>query len=965
MSRTLISRPAKLILVLVLSCLVCASAPGSTPPEGNDQGTVAGVVVDVSTNRNITNATVMVPGTTIAVETDLDGNFTFRLKPGTYQVRVNRSGYQEHLLSSVIVHANQTTGVEAALSSEGMTLGEVVVTAENGGSGSEAGLLADRKAAGVMSDVISAREMSQDTSSNAAGILQRVVGISVVQDKYVYVRGLGERYSNTVLNDSLLPTTDPDRRVVPMDLMPAQMLENVKVFKTFTPDQPGEFSGGLVKIAAKDFPQGSSLKVSITAGANSQTSFRDFVTYPSDRLDWLGFGAGRRSLPSIIPADERLIRGTPFTPGFSPQQLQTFGRAFEPILEPDHVHARANQSYSVSGGTTIGKWGFVGGLTYSNQLHTLEENRLYYVLGRGGHLIPRSVFASDGFVRDNGLVSTLQGSVPDEFITNEFLKGYTSGSNAVRLGGTANVAYRLSTNHNLMFKNFYTHEGNRSTRTYVGWYESRGTPIRDERLRYLQEGIYSGQLSGEHVFPAFGNSVLAWRWNYSRATLDEPDLRENIYEFDQSVQRFKFYSQLQSSLRMFNTMSENLREPAVDWSTFFFFPNVTLNIKAGGSFSNRDRGFLSRRFRFNTRGIKGLDFYSPAEQLLAPGNIRPDGFEIFEETRQTDAYTGRHDIWAGYGMADFTLRKWRVIGGLRVERSDQQVLTFTPISRDPATVTAGQETTDLLPSIGLVYGFTGNINLRAGYSQTVSRPQFRELSPFEFTDVTGGPSAVGNPNLVRTKIRNYDLRWEWFFAPQKLIAVSFFYKDFTNPVEQVIQPSNELTVISYRNVRAAKNRGLEVEFRKRLGALSPRLENLSVMFNYTYVNSTVEIGEQEISVVTSLKRPLVGQSANVLNATVHYEIPRWNLEARTMVNYVGERISDVGAYGLPDIREKGFPTLDLFVSKRFLGEAKRMEAKFSGENLIDREVRFNQGPIPYWYFRRGRSFSVSLSYTFF
>jgi outer membrane receptor protein involved in Fe transport len=958
-------------LILVLGLVVCPCraqnklVASSAATNQGAMGTVVGVVIDVSNGQTLPKVGIEVVGKGPIAQSDLDGNFTVKLEPGTYQLRASRDGYQNQVIENVVVNPKAVTNIEFALSPQGMTLGEVEVKADASNGATEIALLAERKAASSLSDAIGAREMARDTSSNAAGVLQRVVGISVVQDKFVYVRGLGERYSNTVLNDSVLPTTEPDRRVVPMDLIPATLLDNVKVLKSFTPDQPGEFSGGLVKIQATEFPSASTLKISTSYGFNTLTTFKDFLSYPGDRLDWLGYGTGRRALPSLIPRDQRLIRGTRFTPGFTPQQLQTFGQAFEDLWAPRTNSARPNQSYSVSGGTMIGKLGLVGGLTYSNKLHNQDENRLYYILGAANRLTPRSVFASDDFLRQTGLEDSVRHVIPGEFLSDEFLRGYRSSVNTVRLGGTANAAYKLTDNHKLLFKNFYTHDGTDSTRTYRGWYESRGTVINDNRLRYNEETIYSGQVSGDHLFSKLGDSIVTWRLTYSRATLDEPDLRESIYEFDPSVEAFKFFSQLQSGLRLFNTMRENIREPAVDWSKFFFIGKSTINFKAGASYSNRDRGFLSRRFRFNSRGITGIDLNAPVEQLFAPENIRPNGFEIFEETRQTDAYSGIHDTTAGYGMVDLAFRKWRIIGGARVEKSNQKVVTFTPISRDLNTIVAGQDKTDVMPSLGVVYGLSSKMNLRFSYSQTVARPQFRELSPFEFTDVTGGPSAVGNPNLVRTTIRNFDSRWEWFVSPQELVAVSFFYKKLNNPIEQVIQPSNELTIVSYRNVEGAKNWGLEFELRKNLGFLSSQLENLSVMSNYTYVNSNVTIGQQQLSVVTSLERPLVGQSKNVFNGTVQYEIPRWGIETRTLINYVGRRITDVGAYGLPDIYEAGYPSLDFYVSKRFLGEAKKLELKFSGENMLNREIRFNQGPNPYWYYTRGRTFTIGASYTIF
>jgi outer membrane receptor protein involved in Fe transport len=509
-------------------------------------------------------------------------------------------------------------------------------------------------------------------------------------------------------------------------------------------------------------------------------------------------------------------------------------------------------------------------------------------------------------------------------------------------------------------RTFYTHDGTDHTRIYQGWYESRFTVIRNHRLRFTEEEIASGQIMGEHVFPGLSNSLLAWRWTCSRARLDEPDAREVIYEFDPVRQQFRFFSQLQSGLRLFNVMRENLREPALDWSTFIFARGLTLALKAGASYSNRDRAFLSRRFRFIARRFRGLNLFLPPEQLFAPENIRPDGFELFEETRPTDAYAAAHDIVAGYGMGDLTFARWRIIAGARVEDSDQLVQTFTPFNRALNPVEAGQRVRDVLPSVGVVFALTPQMNVRFGWSQTVARPHFRELSPYEYTDVTGGPSARGNPELRRTRIRNFDLRWEWIRAPE-LLAVSVFLKTMRDPIEPVIEPSNETTIVSFRNVAGARNAGLEIEVRERLRFLGPVGEKVHVLGNYTYVRSRVRIGPQQLNVLTSLRRPLVGQSDHLFNVALEYEMSRWSAYARALVQYVGRRLSEVGAYGLADIAQEGYPTLDLVFSKQFWGEAKRMELKVSLENVLNRTIRFRQGSDPYWFYRRGRTVQIGLS----
>jgi TonB-dependent receptor len=270
----------------------------------------------------------------------------------------------------------------------------------------------------------------------------------------------------------------------------------------------------------------------------------------------------------------------------------------------------------------------------------------------------------------------------------------------------------------------------------------------------------------------------------------------------------------------------------------------------------------------------------------------------------------------------------------------------------------------VLPSLGLVYALkNGSMNLRTGYSKTVARPQFRELSPFEFTDVTGGRSAVGNPNLKRTLITNYDARWEWFYAPSELIAVSVFHKDLEDPIEIVAQATTVLRT-SWANVEKARNTGVEIEFRKRLGQWWDRLQNFSTNVNYTYVRSRVDIGEANRGILTSVDRPLVGQARNILNLSLDYEKPEWGFESRALYNYTGERLSDVGAFGLPDIIEHGYPHLDLLFAKGF-GTEKRLRAEFQIENVLNRQVDYRLDNQAFRVYRTGRTFEFGVSYKIF
>ena len=315
-------------------------------------------------------------------------------------------------------------------------------------------------------------------------------------------------------------------------------------------------------------------------------------------------------------------------------------------------------------------------------------------------------------------------------------------------------------------------------------------------------------------------------------------------------------------------------------------------------------------------------------------------------------------------MGDVGFGKWRFIGGGRLESDTQRVTTFDLFRRvNQTTAESLLHSTDLLPSVNVIYRLASNVNLRGAYSQTLNRPEFRELAPFDFTDVVGGRSVVGNPDLERARIANYDIRWEWFPSPEDLLSVSFFFKDFDKPIERIVEPTAQLRT-SFLNADGAQNLGAEIDFRRNLGFLAEALAPFSANFNYTYVNSNIDIPQQARNVVTSLRRPLEGQSRHVFNGILEYQKPRWHTTARLLFNFRGRRITDVGALGLPDIYEESYPRLDAVLIKSF-GESGQWGFKIGAENVLNREILFTQGGQRFRAFSRGRSYSAGLSYSLF
>jgi outer membrane receptor protein involved in Fe transport len=889
-------------------------------------GAASGAVLDARTGNTIQNVRVTVEGMPgKEAKTDLDGVFRLDLPAGSYKLRFNREDFNETIVDPVVVTVGRTTEATTVLSRKGDISTTVDVTGTVGTEAATAeAMLVERQQAAVVSDSISSEEIRKSVAGDAAAVLERVTGVSVVDSGYVYVRGLGERYSSTMLNNALLPTTEPERRVVPLDLFPASLIENIKVLKTYSPDLPGEFAGGLVQLQTVEFPRAKTLRVGVNGGFNTLTSFKPFSTYPGGKRDLLGFDDGTRQIPSAIP-DKRLFAGS-----FNDQQFQELGRAFPVNWEATIKDSmRPSQGYSLSAGNTIGRLGLVGAFTFSNSPQYREETQRYY---------------------------RVSGTKPIVFTDYPEFK---SSTEAARMGAVANAAFRLTPSHKLVFRNTLTRDTDKEARFLKG-YNNGGDSIESTRLRWVERNLYSGSFEGEHAFSAFANSVVRWQYTHSRSTRDEPDLRETVRgedangTFELSGSPFRFY----------NNLADRIREPLVEWSTVHQFGPVSAIFKLGYRGTFRERDFNARRFVFQRFVGTGLDLKLPANQLLGPANVRPDGFVVRESTRGTDTYDADMDIHGAFAMADIALgTHWRVNGGLRYEDANIRVTTIDPLVPGSIPAVARLHNRDPLPALNVIYSLTSKQNLRFGYARTLSRPDFRELSPFEFTNVLGGFNTSGNPDLKRATIDNFDGRWEWFLGGDQVIAVGYFQKKFTDPIEVTVQPTTDLRQ-SFVNAKAALNRGFEAEWRRNLRFINSALLPFSVGTNVTVVDSNVDLPEDKTVLLTSRSRPMVGQSRYIYNLSFEWAKPQWSSQARFYLNRVSRRITDVGTFGLPDIYQEGNTFLD-FVYQYSFGPEGRWGLRFTGENLGNTHHLWTQSDLVQRSYRTGRTFSTSLSLSIF
>jgi TonB-dependent receptor len=375
----------------------------------------------------------------------------------------------------------------------------------------------------------------------------------------------------------------------------------------------------------------------------------------------------------------------------------------------------------------------------------------------------------------------------------------------------------------------------------------------------------------------------------------------------------------------------------------------------------RDRKVDTRRFKFQHRGPisnSPVILSRPAEEIFVPSHIGPQGFQFEEVTLRTDNYEADQKIYAGYAMADLPVtRTLSLNGGVRVEHSDQEVQTFELFSPEKVPIVSKLENTDPLPALTATWRFAQDMLVRAGFSQTVNRPDFRELSPAVYNDVIGGRQVQGNPDLERALIRNFDIRWEWYPRPVESFSVGFFFKDFTDPIENVILPGSTPT-ITYANASGATNLGVELEFRKTLGFMAHAVRDFYLYGNFAYIDSEVDLGDNP-GAQTSKERPLQGQAPYVVNATLGYDNADTQSSVALIYNVVGKRIAEVGARGLPDVYLQPFQQLD-FVGSQGLG--KGFSIKFKAKNLLDDEVELTQGGQPYENWKPGREFTLSFRY---
>jgi TonB-dependent receptor len=930
--------------------IVCAFAllAGSPPAEAAaaPQGATAGQVRIVGVVRDETNA-IALPGVPIEVVdtkevtyTDVDGRYLLQLPPGKHTLKITLEGYQEKTITIETTGRTTTADVGLTMAKFAETVTVLAQAVDLQTSSAEAQLI-ERKQASVITDNIGSQEMKQNGDSDAAAAMSRVTGLSLVDNQYVFVRGLGERYSNTTLAGSVLPTTEPDKKVVPLDLFPTGLIDSVQVNKSYSPDRSAEFAGGLVQIVPMKLPNQPVLDFSYGLDFYSTATGKSIPMSPLGSRDVWGYDNGARALPSIFP-DGKIVRQGIYTPdvGFTANQITEFGRALENRWVPVNKDGKPGQNWSATlGNRYAGKLGVVASITHSYKEQYLEEDRGFYRISGAG---------------------TLENTSPYHIVT---------GTQKAQLGIVGNISYQFKPSQRLTFENFYTHSGRDEGRFFQGLNLDNAREYKNNRLQFIEEGLFANAIGGEHFFQNASNSRIDWRVNYARATRDEPDLRETLYERNmnqagtpETTNPFTYADESQSGFRMFNELKDDTTDVSVNWAVFNAAGGRPTQYKFGVNYVDRSRDFRSRRFHFipittqkADAGNLQFDNRLPPEQIFVSSNIGT-AFRFNEETRPTDAYDGEQTTAAGYGMIDVAFAaRTRLVAGARLENFDQTVTTLDPFGLFQTEVQASNKNTDVFPSVNFVQGVGENSNLRFSYSTTVNRPEFRELAEFEFTDVIGNRAVKGNAGLKRALIQNVDARWEMFTGGRSIVAASGFYKHFDQPIERVVIAAAN-PIATFQNADSARNFGVELEAGHQFGT------HFFFNANYTFVDSKITLAPEQLGVQTSSERPLAGQSKNLFNLAAEYFVGGFS--TRLLFNYFGDRIADVGANEAPDIIEQGRGRLDVVFSQRLRG----LNIRLNVENLTDSDYLFTQTLTTeetQRLFKLGRTVSLSFGYNVF
>ncbi len=898
-------------------------------------GTLSGRITCNKTNEPIAGVGIVVEEAQVDTVSDSDGRFELTLPVGVYKLSFSHMDFLPKKIRDVAVVEDRPTVRNVQLTD--MYKMSVMVVSGSQIAGSIPSLLEEKRAAPSVVDVLSAEEMSRAGDSDIAQALRRVTGLNLAEGKYVYVRGMGERYSSVLLNGANLAGTDPNRRVIELDLIPTGVLEAAVIQKSYSPDLPGAFGGGNILLRTKTYPDRFFATLSASTAYQTNTTFKDGYRYEGGGLDFLGADDGTRSLPEIIP-DEKIQ-----TVKYTADELKEFGKSFSDIYDvekktipPDlDLGFNIGDRFDAADGDVV--LGYTMGLKYKQSWMT-QTDEIFKKLNLG----------------HSGV------EVGDDW-------DYNWTERKIVTSGLLNLGTELFRDHKLSTTTLYLRNTSDTARDDVGFVDDEDAYIRQTSLSWVERSLLVQQISGTHLFPEASDLGIDWSYTYAHGRYFVPDERITHYFLEDDRQEWALFGGYGQDERNYKNMDDDSHDFSADASLPLepgFVKELTL--KTGYRHTFRKRDSTIRRFRFTHKDLqKAYEIIRSEESLediLTDENFDAGIFELRETTQPSDKYSALERINAVYGMADVRINDaFGITGGIRFEDSHLNIDTFelagTEIDQD-------LDNRDYLPAVSGTWFIDDETKLRAAYGETLCRPDFKELSRAPFFDPVTKRIVRGNPDLQEAHIKNYDLRLEHFFSPDEIASISVFYKTFTNPIERV-QVESVQEERTYINADSAYLYGFELELNKNLSFIHDALFNFFVGANFTYIKSEAEVGEgrSDLEVdVTNNKHPLQGQPEYLMNFMIGYDDQGLGLLSLLLLNVQGKTIDAVGTDDLPDQFREPFYQLDYVLSYKL---AEDLTIRFEAENLLDPRDEYTQGGVTTRSFRKGRKFTVGLEYALF
>lgn len=801
--------------------------------------------------------------------------------------------------------------IEIKLTPDEQTLNEVTVTGV-ARKNTEIAVIQMTKSSPVIVSNVSAQEITKTQDTNAGEVIRRVPGVSLIDDKFVMVRGLSQRYNNVWINGGAVPSSEADSRAFSFDLIPSSQIDNMQIVKTPSPEYPADYTGGFITITTKDIPAENTAELSVGGNWNDITSFSDFKYAKGSGTDFLGFDSGMRGLNGGINSTLNSIAGNGV----------------------DLLNNHLNNDWRVRNMNPVGdlklsgslgrRWklgdrqlGMIAAFNYNNEYRKYED-------------MQNNLFGVYDAEKDES--NYLRYSVDDQYNHN------------VRLGAMLNFTLLSSDgNSKYQLKNIFNQIGN----DRYTWREGLSAQSDNENSAeyyYRSRTTYNGQITGKHTFAL---DELDWSASYSYANRNVPDRRRYLINdaLEPGVMQLTSPNDIS---REWTKLDEHIVSAAVNDKHDFKFGSFTPSLKFGAYGEYRTRKYTTRDFIYNWNAASntlpdGFRQNDLSEMLSDESYFGADRLYLLEEQHMRNNYKGNNYLGAGYFAANIPLGNFNIYAGLRYEYDHMELITNT---RDNAEspFSHNYEYNDLFPSVNTTYKINDKHQLRLSYGKTVNRPEFREVSPSVFYDFDLASNVQGNTDLKPCYIQNVDFRYEFYPSKGELISIAAFYKYFDSPIEWTYTVTGGTSLVySYMNAQRANNYGIELDIRKDLSFIG--LPGFSWSFNGALIKSRVkfEAGSKEED------RPMQGQSPYLVNTGLFYKNDKLQLDVALLYNRIGKRIIGVGrsegttsgneALRVPDSYEMPRDVIDLSASKKF---GNHWELKLSIRDLLAQKVYYKQ-----------------------